>query len=160
MPLSNGVMQPFRQLGWWRWMYRLSPYTYLIEGLLGQALGRQDINCSPVEFVQLSPPSGQTCQSYMENFMSFAGGYLSNPEATEACNYCSSRTTDQFLINSFNIFYEHHWRNLGFMLAFTAFNVSLALEYGDAIIDNLCLGCSHLWSDISFQNSHRTFVQL
>ena len=106
-------------------MYRLSPYTYLIEGLLGQALGRQDINCSPVEFVQLTPPSGETCQSYMENFISFAGGYLSNPEATDACNYCSSRTTDQFLINSFNIFYEHHWRNLGFMVAFTAFNVSL-----------------------------------
>ena len=33
---SNGVLQPFSQLGWWRWMYRLSPFTYLIEGLLGQ----------------------------------------------------------------------------------------------------------------------------
>ncbi len=30
------MLQPFRQLGWWQWMYRLSPYTYLIEGLLGQ----------------------------------------------------------------------------------------------------------------------------
>ena len=35
-PHSDGVLQPFRELGWWRWMYRLSPYTYLIEGLLGQ----------------------------------------------------------------------------------------------------------------------------
>lgn len=35
---SNGVLQPFRLLGWWRWMYRLSPYTYLIEGLLGQGM--------------------------------------------------------------------------------------------------------------------------
>ena len=34
--ISNGVLQPFRALGWWRWMYRLSPYTYVIEGLLGQ----------------------------------------------------------------------------------------------------------------------------
>ena len=33
---SNGVLQPFRQLGWWKWMYHLSPYTYLIEALLGQ----------------------------------------------------------------------------------------------------------------------------
>ncbi|MCY0672169.1 ABC transporter permease, partial [Klebsiella pneumoniae] len=33
----NGVLQPFSQLGWWQWMYRVSPYTYLIEGLLGQA---------------------------------------------------------------------------------------------------------------------------
>ena len=33
---SDGVVQPFRLLGWWQWMYRLSPYTYLIEALLGQ----------------------------------------------------------------------------------------------------------------------------
>ena len=34
----NGVLQPFAQLGWWKWMYRISPYTYLIEGLLGQGM--------------------------------------------------------------------------------------------------------------------------
>ena len=33
---SDGVLQPSRLLGWWRWMYRLSPFTYLIEALLGQ----------------------------------------------------------------------------------------------------------------------------
>lgn len=33
---SNGVLQPFSQLGWWQWMYHVSPYTYVIEGLLGQ----------------------------------------------------------------------------------------------------------------------------
>lgn len=32
----DGVIQPYRALGWWQWMYRLSPYTYLIEALLGQ----------------------------------------------------------------------------------------------------------------------------
>jgi ATP-binding cassette subfamily G (WHITE) protein 2 (SNQ2) len=31
----NGVLQPYNQLGWWQWMYHLSPYTYLISGLLG-----------------------------------------------------------------------------------------------------------------------------
>lgn len=33
---SNGVLQPYRQLGWWRWMYHVSPFTYLIGALLGQ----------------------------------------------------------------------------------------------------------------------------
>jgi hypothetical protein len=33
---SNGVLQPYKHLGWWKWMYRVSPYTYLIEGLIGQ----------------------------------------------------------------------------------------------------------------------------
>ena len=34
-------------------MYRLSPYTYLIEGLLGQAIGRQTVECAAVELVQV-----------------------------------------------------------------------------------------------------------
>ena len=32
---SNGVLQPYRSLGWWRWMYHLSPYTYVVEALMG-----------------------------------------------------------------------------------------------------------------------------
>ncbi|KAF8624553.1 hypothetical protein AX15_005817 [Amanita polypyramis BW_CC] len=119
----NGVLQPFRQLKWWRWMYRLSPYTYLIEGLLGQAIGHKLVSCSPVEFVTLNPPSGLTCAQYMDPFIASAGGYLANPSATDACRFCSVRSTDDFLANSFNIFYRHHWRNFGFMMAFISFNI-------------------------------------
>ncbi|PPR00573.1 hypothetical protein CVT24_005458 [Panaeolus cyanescens] len=121
----NGVMQPFSQLGWWRWMYRLSPYTYLIEGLLGQALGRKEINCAPVEFATLEPPAGLTCNEYMSNYMSFAGGYLTNPDATSACQFCSVRTSDEFLGLAFNIYYDNHWRNFGIMIAFIVFNIAL-----------------------------------
>ena len=28
-------MQPFRELHWWQWMYHLSPFTYVVEGLTG-----------------------------------------------------------------------------------------------------------------------------
>lgn len=119
----NGVLQPFRELGWWRWMYRLSPYTYLIEGLLGQAIGRQTISCSDVELVQVNPPAGQTCGAYLGPFITNAGGYITNPDASEACLYCPYRTTDQFLVNSFNIEWGHRWRNIGFMWAFIAFNI-------------------------------------
>jgi len=33
---SNGVLQPYQHLGWWKWMYRVSPYTYVVEALIGQ----------------------------------------------------------------------------------------------------------------------------
>lgn len=33
---SNGVLQPYKKLGWWKWMYRVSPYTYVVEGIVGQ----------------------------------------------------------------------------------------------------------------------------
>ncbi|KAI0752733.1 pleiotropic drug resistance ABC transporter [Daedaleopsis nitida] len=119
----NGVLQPFRQLGWWQWMYRLSPYTYLIEAILGQALGHQAIECSAIELVTIQPPAGQSCTQYMSPFISTAGGYLTNPDATSNCQYCSYSTTDAFLSQSFNIFYSHHWRNVGIFAAFVVFNV-------------------------------------
>ena len=109
-------------------MYRLSPYTYLIEALLGQALGRQEIRCSDVEFVTIEPPSNQSCQQYMGPYISAAGGYLTNPDATSGCQYCTFSTTDAFLESSFNIFYSHHWRNLGIFAAFICFNVSILLS--------------------------------
>ncbi|KAG5638577.1 hypothetical protein H0H81_011797 [Sphagnurus paluster] len=119
----NGVLQPFRELGWWQWMYRVSPFTYLIEGLLGQALAHHPIVCSAIELVSLNPPSGQTCQAYLEKYMSVAGGYVTNPLATSGCEFCAFATTDQYLELSFNIFYSHHWRNFGFMIAYILFNI-------------------------------------
>lgn len=119
----NGVLQPFLALGWWQWMYRLSPFTYLIEGLLGQSVGLQQINCSPVEFVNIIPPSGQTCAQYMSTFISSSGGYLANPNATSSCQFCGVRTTDELLGANFNIFYDHHWRDFGLMIAFILFNI-------------------------------------
>ena len=60
----------------------------------------------------------------MKEYIAFSGGYLTNPTATAACQFCSVRTTDQFLGAAFNIFYEHHWRDMGIVAAFIVFNVS------------------------------------
>jgi len=121
--LFNGVLQPFSQLGWWRWMYRVSPYTYLVGGLTGNALGGQQVNCSDIEFTLIDPPSGQTCSEYLGRHISDNGGYLSNPTATSQCQFCSYRTTDEYLGNNFNIEYSQRWRDVGIFIAFIAFNI-------------------------------------
>jgi len=126
--------------------YRVSPYTYLIEGVLGQgkkllqryqtaqsyslllpALGRQSIVCSDLEFVTLNPPSGQSCGTYLDNYISSSGGYLTNPNATSSCQFCPSSSTDQYLASSFNIFYSHRWRDFGIFVGFIIFNVSFRM---------------------------------
>lgn len=119
----NGVLQPYKHLGWWKWMYRASPYTYLIEGLLGQALGHSEINCAPIEFVTVVPPVAQTCQQYLSEFISTTGGYVTNPSDTDNCQFCSFRTADQFLQSNSNIFWSHHWRNFAFMWIYVGFNI-------------------------------------
>ncbi|KAJ7852054.1 pleiotropic drug resistance ABC transporter [Mycena olivaceomarginata] len=120
----TGVLQPFSQLGWWKWMYHVSPFTYLIEGLLGQALGGKAMECSAVELVTVNPPDGQTCGEFFASYISFAGGYLTNSDATSACRFCSTANTDQFLGGAFNILYKNHWRDLGFMCVYIGFNIA------------------------------------
>ncbi|CCM03954.1 uncharacterized protein FIBRA_06107 [Fibroporia radiculosa] len=118
----DGVLQPFRELGKWTWMNRISPSTYFVEGFLGQAVGKSVINCASVEFVKVNPPSGETCMQYLGDFINLNGGYVQNPNATDSCDYCQYRTTDEFL-GSRNVFYSNHWRNLGIFCIFTIFNV-------------------------------------
>ncbi|KZT01955.1 pleiotropic drug resistance ABC transporter [Laetiporus sulphureus 93-53] len=118
----DGVLQPFRELGKWTWMNRISPSTYFVEGFLGQAVGRTEIHCSTVEFVKIHPPFGQSCMEYLGSYISLNGGYLTNPNATSLCNYCQFRTTDEFL-RSRNIFFSNHWPSLGVFCGFTLFNI-------------------------------------
>ncbi|KAG2347847.1 pleiotropic drug resistance ABC transporter [Suillus weaverae] len=127
--IFDGVIQPFMELNWWKWMYRVSPFTYIIEGLLGQAIGGEAISCSYTELVSVNPPKGLTCDKYMGSFMQFAGGYLTNPEAAESCQYCPYATTDQYMLSRFNIAYSNHWRNLGIVFGFVTFNIIAILWF-------------------------------
>lgn len=126
-------------------MYHLSPYTYIVEALMGNGklsfftrplstavhsswmrylgLGGQQITCSEVEYSTINPPAGLTCSQYMDPYMSRAGGYLTNPDSTSACQFCSFRNTDEFLDLSFNIKYSNRWRDIGIFIAFIVFNV-------------------------------------
>lgn len=151
-------------------MYRVSPLTYIVEGLVGNgtaffsfcsqfcilfrsvAVGNQLVNCSPVELVTLTPPSGQSCGSYMANYISGNGGYLANPDATSGCQFCVARTTDQFFGNNFNIERAHRWRNIGIVSAEVLFNVrpfliSLVFEHcADAVPRSLRFSSSRTYS--------------
>ncbi|CAE6363521.1 unnamed protein product [Rhizoctonia solani] len=121
----NGVLQPYSQLiPFWKWMYRLSPLTYLIEGLLVNGIGNMNLTCSPTEIQTIVPPSGQTCSSYMNQYINMTGGYLLNPDASSDCQFCPQSTTDTYLA-SLNMSYPHRWRDVGIMFAFAAFNVFL-----------------------------------
>ena len=103
------------------------PFLYCIlifVLILYSALGRSEITCAPIEYVTIQPPLGQTCQQYLGQFINNFGGYITNPDAASSCQFCSYRTTDEFLQSNSNIFYSHHWRNLGLVFVYVGFNVS------------------------------------
>lgn len=122
-----GVLQtPDAFPGFWIFMYRLSPFTYWVSGIVSTELHGRAVTCSADETSIFSPPQGMTCGSYLEAFLSQAPGVLQNPEATEDCRYCSLTVADQYLSGS-SIYWSDRWRNFGIMWAYIFFNISIAV---------------------------------
>jgi len=83
--------------GFWIFMYRVSPFTYLVDGILSVGLANALVTCSDIEYLDFDPPSGLTCGEYLVNYTMFAGGYVNNPEAMTSCDFCTVRDTNTLL---------------------------------------------------------------
>jgi ABC-type multidrug transport system permease subunit len=112
--------------GFWIFMYRVSPFTYLIDGMLSTAVAHTKVTCAANEYLEFSPPSGQTCADYMKPYIDSLGGYLQNPDATGNCSFCQIANTDSFLA-SVSSHPQYMWRNFGIMWAYIIFNIAAAV---------------------------------
>ncbi|OCF39347.1 ATP-binding cassette transporter [Kwoniella heveanensis CBS 569] len=125
--IFNGVLVVYNSLpGFWKFMYRVSPFTYLVEGMLSVAVADTSVVCSTVEYLHFDPPSGDTCGSYMADYIGVAGGYLLDPSAQSGCQFCALESTNTFL-ESFNIKYSNKWRDFGLMWVYIIVNVIAAI---------------------------------
>ncbi|KAJ9315157.1 hypothetical protein DTO271D3_4610 [Paecilomyces variotii] len=117
-----GVVVPYAALPhfWKSWMYWLTPFHYLLEGMLGVVTHKQQVKCVPREEARFRPPPGQTCQQYAGPFAEQAGGYVEQG-ADGLCNYCQYSTGDRFA-TSFNVYYSHKWRDYGIFFGYVIFN--------------------------------------
>lgn len=109
-------------------MYRVSPLTYLVSGMLSVGVANTNVVCEAVELLTFEPPSGQTCGNYLANYISYAGGYVTNKDATSACKFCSISDTNVYLA-AVNISYADRWRNFGIMWAYIVVNVVGAVAF-------------------------------
>ncbi|GAA5895664.1 hypothetical protein JCM6882_000364 [Rhodosporidiobolus microsporus] len=109
----------------WIFMYRVGPFTYLAEGLLSAAVGNTEVRCSSSEYLRFPPATG-TCGEYLSSYMSAAGGYLLDENATDECQFCSIQYTNVFL-NSVSYSYNNRWRDFGLMWVYIIFNIFAAL---------------------------------
>ena len=124
--IFNGVIQPASSLpGFWIFMYRVSPQTYLISGMLATGLHNRPVVCASKELSVFSPPSGQTCGEYLAAYLQGgAPGRLLDPNATSRCEYCPFSSSNQFLAG-IGASWGDRWRNLGLMWVYIAFNVTM-----------------------------------
>ena len=117
--------------GFWVFMYRVSPFTYLVSAMLGVGVADSEIRCSNVELLHFDPTPlngslAQSCADYLGPFLAQTGrkGYLTNPSALTDCAFCPIRSTNTFLSRvAASPDPAIWWRNFGFVLCFSVFNV-------------------------------------
>ena len=124
--LSSVLASPTALPGFWIFMYYLSPFTYLISGMLSTGLANTNVVCSSIEYLHFAAPNGSTCGSYMQSYIENFGGYVLDPAATTDCSFCAIGSTNVFL-SSISSHYEQRWRNFSIMWAFIGFNVVAAV---------------------------------
>ncbi|OBT71758.1 hypothetical protein VF21_09635 [Pseudogymnoascus sp. 05NY08] len=122
-----GVLATKDQLpGFWVFMYRLSPLTYLVAGMLTTAVADTDLVCATNELLRFDAFPGQNCSAYLAPYVNTLGGYLQpGTEGSASCEFCPFGNTDQYLA-LLDMHYDQSWRNFGILWVFILFNVSFA----------------------------------
>ncbi|KAI0833903.1 ABC-2 type transporter-domain-containing protein [Hypoxylon sp. FL0890] len=122
-----GVFQsPDALPGFWIFMYRASPFTYWIGGIVGTQLHDRLVECSSTETSIFDPPSGQTCGQYMADYLATAPGQLQNWNDYSNCRYCSVTKADQYLAPT-GISWDDRWRNFGLFWVYIVFNIMVTV---------------------------------
>ena len=113
--------------GFWTWMYYVSPFRWMIQGVLSATLGNSEVVCSTTELVQIVPPANFTCGEYLQPYASAAGGYLTNTSATDVCHYCAMSSTNTFLTGVVHADYANRWRDWGIFFCYLFVNMILCV---------------------------------
>ena len=108
-----GVVVPYAALPYfWRsWMYWVTPFKYLLEGMLGLVTDGVPIQCDRSELAIFDPPPGQSCQSYAGPYAQRIGGYV-RTQPDGSCGFCHYSNGTQFAA-SFNVYPKYIWRDFG-----------------------------------------------
>ena len=106
-------------------MYRVNPFTYILEAFLGTSLANAAVHCAPNEYLYFSAPGGSTCAEYMGPYMRSAGGFLIGGAGPD-CQFCAMDKTNDFL-DTLHISFANRWRDFGLVWAYSVFNIAAAV---------------------------------
>ncbi|OLL26317.1 Brefeldin A resistance protein [Neolecta irregularis DAH-3] len=122
--IFNGVMQPPSKLvRFWQWMYKVSPFTYLIESMMTNVVHGVQVRCRSMELNIIQPPAGQTCGEYLDLFISMVqSGSVYNPADTSNCEFCRYGSSDEYL-STIGMSFNHRWQNVAILAGYITFNI-------------------------------------
>ncbi|KAM3079444.1 Multidrug resistance protein [Clarireedia jacksonii] len=120
------IIVPTAQPLVWMLLHHLSPFTYLVDGILSVGLAGVTVQCSDLELLHFEPVAKSTCGSYMASYIRNVGGYLVNPSATSNCAFCAIKDSKEFIAST-TMSYTHRWQNVGILGVYISFNVIMTL---------------------------------
>ncbi|GAP85100.2 putative multidrug resistance protein CDR1 [Rosellinia necatrix] len=107
----------------WIFVYRASPFTYLINGLIVTSLANTKITCSAAELLHLDLPlANGTCGDYLTTYAMSTNGYVDNPDSQQDCLYCPLNDTTVFL-DSIGMQTANDGRYAGYVAVYVVFNI-------------------------------------
>ncbi|KAF2116164.1 ABC-2 type transporter-domain-containing protein [Lophiotrema nucula] len=120
-----GVVVPYAALPtfWQAWMYWLTPFHYLLEGMLGLLTDGVPIRCDTNELAIFPPPPGQDCQTYAGQIAQQSGGYV-QVQPNGDCGFCQYSSGTLFAA-SFDVMPKNIWRDFGILWIFIIFNFAV-----------------------------------
>ncbi|KAI0173090.1 ABC-2 type transporter-domain-containing protein [Hypoxylon sp. FL1284] len=112
----------------WIFMYRVSPFSYLVSAMLSTAVANTHVQCYDNEYIHFDPLPGMDCGTYLANYTLAAGGYIEpgTESRTSDCSFCTVYETNVYLEQA-NAVYDERWRNFGILWAYIVFNIFGAL---------------------------------
>ncbi|KAL2838950.1 ABC-2 type transporter-domain-containing protein [Aspergillus pseudodeflectus] len=123
----NGVLASPQALPrFWIFMYRVSPFTYLVSSVLATGLSGTEVHCSDIEVLQIPPLEGQSCSDYLGPYVEMIHGRLLADSPNGDCRLCAISSTDQYL-EELSISPDDIWRNVGLLFVYIVFNAVMAV---------------------------------
>ncbi|KAJ6014996.1 hypothetical protein N7540_009587 [Penicillium herquei] len=124
------LVEPNALPRFWIFMYRVSPVTYLMGGMIKAALADTALNCASIDLLHIPLPSGSdstlSCGSYLDSYVQSMGGKILNPNATagmsENCVFCDV-TDSNTTLKEMGMDVHTRWRDLGIFAVYVAVNV-------------------------------------
>lgn len=86
------------------------------------------VTCASNEFTSFSLLGGQTCGIYLADYISRAGGYLQDADATSDCHSCKIKDTNLHLA-SIDSEYVNRLGNPGIMWVYVLVDLAAPLRY-------------------------------
>lgn len=91
------------------------------HGALTSAHPSAPLTCSTTELVNVTPPLGETCQSYMAEYIGANGGALyGGALSTISCQFCTVTESNTYL-DALGMSFDTAWRNFDLMWVYVAF---------------------------------------